>query len=123
MLKKRPVSFYVISSVIALLVLYTVSLFIYLKISGAYTIATIVSGTPTSEGIDYQYEFFFEGKIYEGRFTDIQRYQIGSKYFVSFSRARPSKNLLQYGKPVPDCLKDSVFSVWDHIPGCTDVQK
>lgn len=120
--KNRPVSFYVLSILIAGLVLYTVSIFIYLKITGVYSVATIAGGVSTSEGIDYQYEFNYLGKKYHGVFTDSRVHKIGSKYFVSFSKRSPSKNLLQYNSPVPNCLQDSTFTFWNQIPECSIIK-
>jgi len=117
--KKHPLSFYLFLVFVLVLILYTVSMFVYLKITGVYAIATIQEGTPTSEGIDYRYSFFYNGKRYSGSFTGLGGYANGDKYFVSFSQISPSKNLLQYNKPVPECLKDSIYSCWSVIPKCT----
>jgi hypothetical protein len=121
-LKNRPISFYIILIIVVGLVLYTLSIFVYLKITGVYAVATITDGVSTSEGIDYQYEFYYLDEKYAGTFTDSRAHKIGSKFFVAFSKSRPSKNLLQYNNPVPDCLKDSIFSFWNQIPECSTIK-
>lgn len=118
MVQKKPVSFILLSIFIIGLILYTFSLFIYLKIMGVYAVATIKEGTPTLEGIDFRYEFYYSGKLFAGVFTDIRPHQSGDRYFVCFSKENPSKNLLQYNQPVPDCLQDSLFTIRAEIPEC-----
>jgi hypothetical protein len=118
MVQKKPASFILLSIVITGLIVYTFSLFIYLKIVGVYAVATIKEGTSTSEGIDYRYEFYYAGKVFDGVFTDVRPHQLGDRYFVCFSKEKPSKNLLQFNQPVPHCLHDSLFTVWAEIPAC-----
>ncbi len=115
--KKQPKYFYVITGFFALLVLYVIVLFFYLKVVGVYGVAIITGGVSGSEGNEYQYEFSFRDEKYTGSFTGL-RYEIGSKYFVLFSRSDPDKNLLQYNERVPDCFKDSINSVWIKLPQC-----
>lgn len=93
-------------------------LFFYLKVVGVYGVAVIKEGVATSEGIDFKYDFFYEGEVYTGGFTGVGKYEIGSKYFVLFSRNNPDKNLLQYSTPVPDCFKDSTNTFWFALPKC-----
>ena len=114
--KRLPV--YILVAATIAIVGYTVILFFYLEIFGVFTIARIVKGIPTSEGVDYYYEFNYAGGVYNGSFTDMKGYKIGTKFFVCFSKDNPSHNLLKFTKPVPDCLKDSVFTYWQNIPHC-----
>lgn len=109
--------FYFICALGSALVMYTLALFVYLKISGVYAVATIKDAVVTSEGVDYKYEFLYLGNEYVGSFTG-SKYSIGDKYFVSFSKKSPSENLLQYNDPVPVCLQDSIYSFWSKIPNC-----
>lgn len=118
-LKGRPVLFYIFLLFMGGLTLYIISLFVYLKIVGVYAVATIIGGIPTSEGIDYKYEFYYLGETYTGGFTSLQRLRFGDKFFVSFSKKNPSQSLLKYYSSVPDCLKDSVFSFWETVPECS----
>jgi hypothetical protein len=115
--KKQPKYFYVVLCLLSLLVLYMVVLFFYLKIVGVYGIAIIKERTISSEGVDYKYEFLYQGEKYTGSVTGL-RDEIGSKYFVLFSKTDPNKNLLQYNEPFPDCFKDSINSVWIKLPQC-----
>lgn len=115
--KKQPRYFYFFMGLLSLLILYVVVLFFYLKIVGVYGIATITGGVSSSEGNDYKYEFPYKGEKFTGSFTGL-RYEIGSKYFVLFSRSDPDKSLLQYNEQVPDCFKDSINSVWIKLPQC-----
>src|SRR5215203_6988844 len=113
-ISSKPKGFYFICALGSALVMYTVALFVYLKISGVYAVAIIKEAVVTSEGIDYKYEFFYLGNEYVGSFTG-SKYSIGDKYFVSFSKQSPSQNLLQYSEPVPACLQDSINSFWTEI--------
>jgi hypothetical protein len=119
MIQHKPASLIILSFAVAGLILYTLSLFIYLKVNGVYAVATIKEGTPTSEGIDFRYEFHYAGKSFDGVFTGNGAYKLGDTYFVCFSKEDPSKNLLQYNQRVPDCLTDSLFTFWSEIPQCS----
>ena len=116
--KKQPRYFYVFLGLFSLLIIYVVVLFFYLKVVGVYSVAIITGGVSSSEGNDYKYEFCFQSEKYKGSFTGL-RYEIGSKYFVLFSKNDPHKSLLQYNDPVPDCFKDSINSVWIKLPQCS----
>ncbi|HWK08348.1 MAG TPA: hypothetical protein VNS58_32200 [Puia sp.] len=118
--KNQPRSFYILWGVISLLVLYVLFLFLYLKVIGVYGVAIIKEAVATSEGNDLTYEFIYAGEAYTGVFAGTNRYKIGDKYFVSFSKSNPDYNLLQYNSPVPDCLKDSIGSYWTTLPKCPD---
>ena len=115
--KNQPKIFYFLFVFISSLIIYTLYLFIYLKIIGIYGVAMITGGASSSEGNDYKYEFIYEGEKYTGSFSGL-KYEIGSKYFVLFSPNNPDKNLLDYNEPVPNCLEDSINSTWEEIPKC-----
>ena len=118
--KTAPKSFWVFCGFLMALVLYTVFLFFHLKISGVYVVATIKSGVATSEGVDYKYEFNYNGERYFGSFSGIMNYKMGDRCFVLFLRNNPNKNLIQFNTPVPDCLKDSIDTFWEKEPKCID---
>jgi hypothetical protein len=113
---------YIIYGFVAILVLYVVFLFFYLKVVGVYGVAVIKEAVPTTEGILYSYEFFYNGISYSGRFSGFGKHHIGDRYFVSFSRKNPDKNLLQYNRPVPQCLTDSFNVFWQTYPECPGSQ-
>ena len=116
--KKLPKFFYLVCVFVTLLIMYTLFLFFHLKISGVYAVASIKEGISTSEGIDFRYEFYYKGQNYGGTFTDSKPHNPGERYFVLFLRSCPSRNLLQYDLPVPDCLKDSLDYFWHSYPNC-----
>jgi hypothetical protein len=116
-LRSAPKSFWVLCGFLLVLVMYVVILFIHLKISGVYVVATIKSGVATSDGVDYKYEFNYNGESYFGTFNG-SSYKIGKRCFVMFLRDNPDKNLIQLYTPVPDCLKDSINSFWEKEPLC-----
>ena len=93
-------------------------LFVYLEFVGVWGVAVIKEVTPTSEGVDYIYEFMYKGVYYNGGFTGLGGRQIGDKYFVLFSLDNPDKSLLQYNSPVPDCFRDSINMYWNKMPKC-----
>lgn len=117
-LRSHPKSFYIFCGILSLLVLYTVFLFFYLKVVGVYGVATMKECVVSSEGIDFKYEFSYEGEKYTGVFNGDGRYKIGDKYFVSFSKSNPNKNLLEYNHPVPGCFRDSINFYWSTYPEC-----
>lgn len=108
----------IVYGILSIVFIYMLFFFFYLKIFGVYGVATIKEGVATSEGIDFHYDFIYEGGKYTGGFTGGKMYEIGSKYFVLFSKNNPEKSLLQYNDPVPDCLKDSINSYWSTYPKC-----
>ncbi|MBO9633470.1 MAG: hypothetical protein J7578_10170, partial [Chitinophagaceae bacterium] len=99
-------------------VIYVLMLFFTLRINGVYGVASVTGGKPTTEGIDYKYEFSFEGRVYSGVFTDMKRIEMGDKYFVLFHPKDPDKNLLQMDLKVPGCYVDSVGVSWEKVPAC-----
>lgn len=116
--KNLPNWFYLLLVFLGPPLAYVFWVFFYLQIVGVYAVAVLKEGRSTSEGVDYKYEFYYEGKPYTGVFTGLGDQRIGDKYFVLFSRSDPDKNLLQYGSPVPDCLKNDSNKFWIKKPAC-----
>jgi len=109
---------YIFYGVVSLFILYTVILFISLKLYGVYGVAIIKESVATTEGVVYTYEFLYEGFAYSGEFTGIGKQKVGERYFVSFLKSNPNRSLLQYNHPVPGCLADSFNVFWNNYPDC-----
>jgi hypothetical protein len=119
MAHKNKFILYLFYIIIGLVIIYKVSMFLYLKIAGVYGIAIITESATSSDGVRVMYEFNYKQEKYSGGLTADLSYEIGDKYFVSFSESNPEYNMLQYNHPVPDCLKDSLNSFWEAYPTCT----